>query len=271
MVGFRISRLAHLKKTMSQLKKLPKPDVIVMATFNFHPEQGISLLASSDDGRVLGAIRINVESINRFICNHPCSLVVDINLLCTFLNRAGDEHSLHMVISDSTNNQYFFTIEDSVGNITLERNMTLNYEVNEMHKYFDQPPHEYVVKVAIPTRIFTSMLELFNNFEVDTISIIVTSKKVKFTNGCHELVLYKEVAFVCVAIWSHEGVKEDDDVIYVAKFDWKHLISLYDSICMTRTVWIYPSNGSGSPPVLMCPTDPNPNPNPIGNIIYYFL
>ncbi|KAK4848521.1 hypothetical protein QYF36_014076 [Acer negundo] len=210
MVGFRISRLAHLKKTMSQLKKLPKPDVIVMATFNFHPEQGISLLASSDDGRVLGTIRINVESMNRFICNRPCSLVVDINHLCNVLNRAGDEHSLRMFTSDSTN-QYFFTIEDSV-------------------------------------------------------SAIVTYKKVKFTNGCHEFVLYKERFGAII-----EGVKEDDHGSYVAKFDWKHLISLYDSICMTRTLWIYPSNGSGSPPVLMCPIDPNSNPNPIGNIIYYFL
>ena len=128
MVGFRISRLAYLKKTMSQLKKLSKPDVIVMATFNFHPEQGISLLVSSDDGYVIGAIRINVESMNRFICNRPCSLVVDINHLCTVLNRAGDEHSLQMVTSDSTN-QYFFTIEDS-GQLINQKKFEIYFSLN---------------------------------------------------------------------------------------------------------------------------------------------
>ncbi|KAI9182341.1 hypothetical protein LWI28_024358 [Acer negundo] len=263
MVGFRISTVAILKKTVSLLNKLPAPSLIVLATFNFHPEQGTSLLASSDDGRVLGALRIDVGSMDLFICNRPCSLAVDIDHLSTFLNLADDEHSLHIVTSDSKN-RYLLNIEDSEGKIIQERSMALNYEVNEMHKDFDQMPHEYTVRAAIPSQIFTSILELFANFEVDTISVIVTNKKVKFTNGHHKFVLYKE-RYGSI----FEGVKEDDNGRYVAKFGWRELRYVDDSIRMTSNVWIYPSNGSGSPPVLMCPIDPNPNP--IGNIIYYFL
>ncbi|KAK2650304.1 hypothetical protein Ddye_017793 [Dipteronia dyeriana] len=263
MVGFRISPVAILKKTVSLLNKLPEPSVIVLATFNFHPEQGMSLLASSDDGRVLGALCIDVGSLDRFICNRPCSFTFDIDHLSTFLNLADDEHSLHMVTSDSEN-RYLFNIEDSEGKIIQERSMALNYDVIEMHKDFDQTPHEYVVKAGIPTQIFTSTLELFANFEADTISVIVTTKKVKFTNGHHKFVLYKERYGSII-----EGVNEDDDGRYVAEFGWRELSSVDDSIRMTSNVWIYPSNGLGSPPVLMCPIDPNPNP--IGNIIYYFL
>ncbi|KAK4848528.1 hypothetical protein QYF36_014220 [Acer negundo] len=264
MVSFRISRAGLLKKTVSLLSKLPEPDVIVIATFNFLPGQGMSLLASSNDGRVLGAIRIDIKSFNRFFCDRPCSLAVDINHLCTFLNYAGDEHSLHMVTSDSEN-LYFFHIEDSEGKILLGRSMALNYKVNEMHRDFDQMPNQYVVKFSIPTLVFLNILDEFDHSQAETLTAVVTKEKVEISNGFHEHEYYHEAIFGVVI----EGFKEGDHGSYVAKFNWKHLTSLAGtSICKTRgTVWIYPSNGDGSPPVLMCPI----GPNAIGTIMYYFL
>ncbi|KAK1560335.1 hypothetical protein Q3G72_025445 [Acer saccharum] len=263
MVGFRISRVAPLKKTVSLLSKLPEPDVIVIATFNFLPGQGMSLLASSNNGRVLGAIHIDIGSFNSFFCDHPCSLAIDINHLCTFLNYAGDEHSLHMITSD-LENLYFFSIEDSEGKILLGRSMVLNYEVNEMHRDFDQMPNRYVVKFSIPTLVLLNILDLFDIPEAETVTAVVTKEKVEITNGFRTHEYYNESIFGVVI----EGFQEGDHGSYVAKFDCKHLKPLSWSICETRgTVWIYPSNGDGLPPVLICPIEPNA----IGTIMYYFL
>ena len=46
--------------------------------------------------------------------------------------------------------------------------MVLNYEVNEMHRDFDQMPNRYVVKFSIPTLVLLNILDLFDIPEAET-------------------------------------------------------------------------------------------------------
>ncbi|KAL5861186.1 hypothetical protein ACOSQ3_002497 [Xanthoceras sorbifolium] len=126
--------------------------------------------------------------------------------------------------------------------------MTFYCETNEMHVEFDPMPHEYLVKIGIPTRVFTSTVKLLANSMGDTVSIVVSDMKVKFTTGNLELVLSNK-RNDCIV----EGIRGKDTNEYIAKFSSKCLLSWDDSIRRTSRVWIYPSYCNGLPSVLKCP------------------
>ncbi|KAL5859712.1 hypothetical protein ACOSQ4_001008 [Xanthoceras sorbifolium] len=67
--------------------------------------------------------------------------------------------------------------------------MTFYCETNEIHVEFDPMPHECLVKIGIPTPGFTSTVKLLANSMGNTVSIVVSDMKVKFTIGNLELVL----------------------------------------------------------------------------------
>ncbi|KAK1559123.1 hypothetical protein Q3G72_010953 [Acer saccharum] len=106
-----------------------------MATFNFSRPKGISLLASYHDGHILGALQIDSESLNHFICNNECYYVGVDHL-------AGDEDSVHITACDASF-QFIFRIQDSECNIP-ERNMALNYKDKKI-AFIDRNHYKFVL------------------------------------------------------------------------------------------------------------------------------
>ncbi|KAH7577921.1 hypothetical protein JRO89_XS01G0316400 [Xanthoceras sorbifolium] len=255
MAAFEFHGAFLLKKTVSHLKKLAEPGYT--ATFYFSPK-GISLLASSQDDQVIGALRFYLGSLSRFICNHPHSLGVNLDQLLTVLDLADDEDSVHIGASEELC-QFIFRIRNLEGR-EICRSVDF-IPPNPMHVVMEQIRHLYAVKTAINTGIFIATLHRFFHYGVqDKVAIIVRNSEVELTTGAATEHLFKELNQCLI-----KGFKRDDDGSYFAEFNFECLISLInESIYMASYVWIYPPYCDGSPHVLQCPI------YHIGTITYYF-
>ncbi|KAH7576293.1 hypothetical protein JRO89_XS01G0028700 [Xanthoceras sorbifolium] len=256
MAAFEFYEAPLLKKTVSHLKDLAEPGNT--ATFNFSPK-GISLLASSQDDQVIGALRFNLGSLSRFICNHPHSLGVNLDQLLTVLDLANDEDSVHVGASEELC-QFIFRIRNLDGQ-EICRNVDF-IPPNPMHVVLEQIPHQYAVKTAIDTPILIVTLSEFLDYDVqDKIAIIVRNSEVEITIGAATEIFFKELNECFIQGFTGD---DDDDDSYLAEFNFERLISLDESIHMTNYVWIYPPYCDGSPHVLQCPIDH------LGTVTYYF-
>ncbi|KAL5797667.1 hypothetical protein ACOSQ2_002487 [Xanthoceras sorbifolium] len=207
MADFKISRAALLNQTVLELRKLAGPGHTT--TFNFCPE-GVSLLASSPDGNLIGALRINRESY--FICNQRFSLGVNLNQLCNILNLADDEDFVRVTTCEASC-QFVFDIRSNVDGHKICRHIEF-IKPNPMHVILDLMPQQYVVKTGIATPIFTGLF--FSGFRVDEkVAIIMTNKNVELITGAATLHLSPEERDECII----QGIKEDDDGSYLAEFN----------------------------------------------------